>query len=86
MAERLSVASITLTPYGEVNMVVPIDPNAQLNGPDGWSGPGWTAPGPGSAHDPESRNGALISLVFLPAGRIAQDIQPPKELGAVECI
>jgi hypothetical protein len=60
--------------------VVPIDPGALLKGPNGWSGPGWTAPGPGSAHYPESRNGALISLVFLLAGRVAHDIKPPTEL------
>ena len=66
-------------PYGEVNMVVPVDRGAQLMGPDGWSGAGWTAPGPASHHYPEIRGGALISLVFLPAGRI--DIRPAPEAG-----
>ena len=69
-------------PYGELNMVVPIDPDAQLMGPNGWSGPGWTAPGPGSHHYPESRNGAVIALFFLPAGRISYDIKPPSAPGA----
>jgi hypothetical protein len=60
-------------------MVVPIDPGAQLAGPDGWCGKGWTAPAPGSHHYPEVRNGALITLFFLPAGRISFDIKPPTD-------
>lgn len=66
-------------PYGEINMVVPIDPGAQLVGPSGWQGPGWTAPSPGSHHYPEVRGGGLIALFYLPAGRISYDItRPPK--------
>ena len=57
-------------PYGELNMVVPVDEGALLAGPNGWSGPGWTAPAPGSHHYPEVMGGALIALFFLPAGRI----------------
>ncbi|MEV6901103.1 DUF4863 family protein [Amycolatopsis sp. NPDC051372] len=64
-------------PYGELNLVVPLDPDAKLMGPNGWSGPGWTAPGPGSHHYPEVKDGALIALFYLPAGRISYDIQPP---------
>ncbi|WP_326565305.1 DUF4863 family protein [Amycolatopsis rhabdoformis] len=64
-------------PYGELNLVVPLDPGAKLMGPNGWSGPGWTAPGPGSHHYPEVKGGALIALFYLPAGRISYDIQPP---------
>ncbi|MET7993421.1 DUF4863 family protein [Amycolatopsis sp. NPDC005232] len=64
-------------PYGELNLVVPLDPGAKLMGPNGWSGPGWTAPGPGSHHYPEVKDGALIALFYLPAGRISYDIQPP---------
>ncbi|MEU4670346.1 DUF4863 family protein [Amycolatopsis sp. NPDC023774] len=64
-------------PYGELNLVVPLDPDAKLMGPNGWSGPGWTAPGPGSHHYPEVKGGALIALFYLPAGRISYDIQPP---------
>ena len=64
-------------PYGEINMVVPLDPEAQLAGPRGWSGPGWTAPDPGSHHYPEVRGGALIALFYLPAGRISYDIKAP---------
>ncbi|MET3935637.1 DUF4863 family protein [Arthrobacter sp. OAP107] len=63
-------------PYGELNLVVPLDPQAKLAGPNGWSGPGWTAPGPGSHHYPEVKGGALIALFFLPAGRISYDITP----------
>lgn len=63
-------------PYGELNLVVPLDPEAKLAGPNGWSGPGWTAPGPGSHHYPEVKGGALIALFFLPAGRISYDITP----------
>ena len=29
-------------PYGELNMVVPLDKGAQLKGLQGWQGPGWT--------------------------------------------
>lgn len=63
-------------PYGELNLVVPLDPEARLAGPNGWSGPGWTAPGPGSHHYPEVKGGALIALFYLPAGRISYDITP----------
>ena len=65
-------------PYGELNMVVPIDQNAVLAGPNGWCGAGWTAPAPGSHHYPEVRGGALIALFYLPAGRISYDIEPPE--------
>jgi hypothetical protein len=68
-----------LHPYGELNMVVPLNPGAVLAGPNGWRGAGWTAPAPGSHHYPEVRGGALIALFFLPAGRISYDIQPPPD-------
>ena len=64
-------------PYGELNMVIPLTPGAQLAGPLGWRGAGWTAPPPGSRHYPEARGGAVIALFFLPAGRIAYDVEPP---------
>jgi uncharacterized protein DUF4863 len=66
-------------PYGELNVVVPLDPDARLIGPRGWSGAGWTAPGPGSHHYPEVKGGALIALFYLPAGRISYDIMPPAD-------
>ncbi len=66
-------------PYGELNMVVPLDEGARLMGPNGFSGAGWTAPGPGSHHYPEVEGGALIALFFLPAGRISYDIIPDVE-------
>ncbi|GJG94320.1 DUF4863 family protein [Cupriavidus pauculus] len=58
-------------PYGEFNMVVPLDPGAALNGPNGWCTGGWTAPAPGSHHYPEAKGGAVIALFFLPSGRIS---------------
>jgi hypothetical protein len=64
-------------PYGEINLVVPLDKGAQLKGLQGWQGPGWTAPDPGSRHYPEVRGGAVIALFYLPAGRISYDFTPP---------
>jgi hypothetical protein len=64
-------------PYGELNMVIPIDQGAELKGLQGWQGPGWTALDPGSSHFPEVRGGALIALFYLPAGRISYDFTPP---------
>ena len=64
-------------PYGEINLVVPVDKGAQLKGLQGWQGPGWTAPDPGSRHYPEVRGGAVIALFYLPAGRISYDLAPP---------
>ncbi|MET1043749.1 MAG: DUF4863 family protein [Microbacteriaceae bacterium] len=66
-------------PYGELNLVVPLDPTARLAGSKGFSGAGWTAMGPGSHHYPEVEGGALIALFFLPAGRISYDIVPDAE-------
>lgn len=63
-------------PYGEFNMVVPLDEGAALAGPNGWCHGGWTAPAPGSHHYPEAKGGAVIALFFLPAGRIAYDSRP----------
>jgi hypothetical protein len=68
-----------LHPYGELNMVVPIDQGVVLAGPNGWCGAGWTAPAPGSHHYPEVKNGALIALFYLPAGRISYDIEAPAD-------
>jgi hypothetical protein len=64
-------------PYGELNLVIPIDKGAELKGLQGWQGPGWTAPHPGSRHYPEVKGGALIALFYLPAGRISYDFQMP---------
>jgi hypothetical protein len=63
-------------PYGEFNMVIPLNEGAALAGPNGWCHGGWTAPAPGSHHYPEGKRGAVIALFFLPAGRIAYDITP----------
>ncbi|MCP3708710.1 DUF4863 family protein [Paraburkholderia sp. CNPSo 3274] len=64
-----------LHPYGEINLVVPLNEGAALAGPNGWCYGGWTAPAPGSHHFPEVKGGAVISLTFLPAGRIAVDVK-----------
>jgi hypothetical protein len=71
-------ADYHLHPYGEINLVVPLNEGAALAGPNGWCYGGWTAPAPGSHHFPEVKGGAVISLTFLPAGRIAFDIAPPQ--------
>lgn len=63
-------------PYGEFNMVVPLNPGAALNGPNGWCFGGWTAPAPGSHHYPEAKGGAVIALFFLPSGRISYHDAP----------
>jgi Domain of unknown function (DUF4863) len=64
-------------PYGEFNMVVPLDHGAALAGPNGWCSGGWTAPSPGSHHFPEARGGAVIALFYLPAGRISYNVSAP---------
>jgi hypothetical protein len=64
-------------PYGEFNLVVPLNEGAALAGPNGWCHGGWTAPAPGSHHFPEAKGGAVIALFFLPSGRIAYDVKPP---------
>ena len=58
-------------PYGEFNMVIPLNDRAMLGGPNGWCHAGWTTPAPGSHHYPEVKGGAVIALFFLPAGRIS---------------
>ena len=69
-------ADCHLHPYGEFNLVVPLNEGAALAGPNGWCYGGWTAPAPGSHHFPEVKGGAVISLTLLPAGRIAFDVKP----------
>jgi hypothetical protein len=64
-------------PYGEFNMVIPLDEGAALAGPNGWCHGGWTAPSPGSHHYPEAKGGAVIALFYLPAGRISYAVKPP---------
>ncbi|CAM2154756.1 DUF4863 domain-containing protein [Pararobbsia alpina] len=68
-----------LHPYGEINLVVPLNKGAALAGPNGWCHGGWTAPEPGSRHFPEVKGGAVISLTFLPAGRIAFDFKASQD-------
>jgi hypothetical protein len=57
-------------PYGEINLIMPLNEGAALAGPRGWCHGGWTAPAPGSGHFPEVKGGGVISLAILPAGRI----------------
>ncbi|MFL9921622.1 DUF4863 family protein [Paraburkholderia fungorum] len=64
-------------PYGEFNMVISLNEGAALAGPNGWCYGGWTAPAPGSHHYPEVKDGAVIALFFLPAGRIAYNVKAP---------
>ncbi|WP_042261734.1 4-hydroxylaminobenzoate lyase [Paraburkholderia heleia] len=71
-------ADFHIHPYGEINLVVPLDDGAALAGPNGWCHGGWTAPEPGSHHFPEVKGGAVISLTFLPAGRIAFGAEAPQ--------
>jgi hypothetical protein len=68
-------------PYGEINFVVPLVRGAVLAGPLGWRGAGWTSPGPGSSHYSASR-GPVMTLTFLPAGRISYDEPPPGSAAA----
>lgn len=70
-------------PYGEFNMVVPLNEGAALAGPNGWCYGGWTAPAPGSHHYPEVKHGAVIALFFLPAGRISYNVEVPDPLPAI---
>ena len=65
--------------YAEINLITPVTPGAVMNGPNGWCAGGWTSPAPGSHHYPEVRDGAVISLFFLPAGRISYDIAAPAD-------
>lgn len=53
-------------PHGEINMIVPLDPNARVDNINA----GWTCPEPGSQHFPEVRDGAAIFLYYLPQGEI----------------
>jgi hypothetical protein len=48
-------ADYHLHPYGESNLVVPLNEGATLAGSNGWCYGGWTAPVPGSHHFPKSK-------------------------------
>jgi hypothetical protein len=64
-------------PYGELNIVIPVDEGAELKGLQGWQRPGWAVPDPGSRHHPEVEGGLLIASFYLPAGRISYDLKAP---------
>ena len=70
--EHLLTGQYHAHPYGEINCVIPIrGEHVELEGLNGWQHAGWTSPGPGSHHYPRVRNGALVALFLLPAGRIS---------------
>ncbi len=53
-------------PNGEIDMIMPIDPNAQFDG----HGAGWLVYGPDSAHRPTVSGGEAYVLYLLPEGAI----------------
>ena len=58
-------------PNGEIDMIIPQDPEAQFDG----HGRGWVVYGPGSAHFPTVTGGRAIVLYLLPEGAI--EFTPP---------
>ena len=71
-------------PYGEINCIVPFDhETAELKGMEGWHRTGWTCLGQGTHHYPQVRNGRLVALFFLPAGRISYNATPDRAQPAV---
>ncbi|MEX2322047.1 MAG: DUF4863 family protein, partial [Saccharospirillum sp.] len=53
-------------PNGEVDMVIPLDPDARFDGTPA----GWKVYAPHSAHSPTVTGGKAIVLYFLPDGAI----------------
>ncbi|ROR32472.1 DUF4863 family protein [Inmirania thermothiophila] len=53
-------------PRGEIDMIMPIDPEARFDG----RGAGWLVYGPDSAHRPTVTGGAALILYLLPGGEI----------------
>ncbi|MFO1402851.1 MAG: DUF4863 family protein [Steroidobacteraceae bacterium] len=53
-------------PNGEIDLVMPLDPQAQFDG----RGAGWVVYGPGSAHHPTVSGGRALVLYLLPQGAI----------------
>lgn len=53
-------------PHGEIDMVIPLDPDARFDGQP----QGWTVYGPDSAHRPTVDGGKAIILYLLPEGAI----------------
>ena len=53
-------------PNGEVDMVMPITPDAKFDG----HGAGWVVYGPDSAHNPTVTDGEAVVLYLLPGGAI----------------
>ncbi|EME68207.1 hypothetical protein H261_19641 [Paramagnetospirillum caucaseum] len=59
-------------PLGEIDMIMPIDPDAKFDG----APRGWLVYGPDSAHRPTLTEGAALVLYLLPGGQI--DFSRPK--------
>lgn len=53
-------------PTGEIDLVLPADPQAKFDG----HGVGWLVYGPGSGHRPTVTDGRVLVLYLLPEGRI----------------
>lgn len=53
-------------PKGEIDMIMPISPNAKFDG----HGRGWFVYGPDSAHKPTVAEGEALVLYLLPEGQI----------------
>ena len=53
-------------PTGEIDLVLPVDPQARFDG----RGAGWLVYGPGSGHRPTVTDGRALVLYLLPEGRI----------------
>lgn len=53
-------------PTGEIDLVLPVDPQARFDG----RGAGWLVYGPGSGHRPTVTDGRAVVLYLLPEGRI----------------
>ena len=53
-------------PTGEIDMIMPVTPDAQFDG----NGAGWLVYAPGSGHRPTVTAGRALILYLLPEGRI----------------
>jgi hypothetical protein len=60
-------------PKGEIDMVMPIDADAQFDGHDA----GWLVYGPNTAHRPTVTRGRALVLYLLPDGAIDFTVPPP---------
>lgn len=63
-------------PYGEIDLVIPVDDAVELDGPGDWQGLGWVCAARDTLHFLKVRNGALMTLNYMPAGRILYQFDP----------